>query len=78
MVYTNICQRCRSGNIREVLIFANFARRTISRIQEYRENYYYNSATEGQLKYANSYLCEKSRNQKIRENLDTRKLPDLQ
>ena len=36
---------CRSGNIREVLIFANFARRTISRIQKSCENYYYNSAT---------------------------------
>ena len=31
---------CTSGNIREVLIFANFAR-TNSRIQESRENYYY-------------------------------------
>ena len=37
---------CRSGNIREVLIFANFARRTYSRNQESRKNYYYNSATE--------------------------------
>ena len=36
---------CRSGNIREVSIFANFARRTNSRIQESRENYFYNSAT---------------------------------
>ena len=37
---------CRSGNIREVLIFANFARKTSSRIQESRENYYYyNSGT---------------------------------
>ena len=35
---------CRSGNIREVLIFANFARRINSRIQDSRENYYYNSA----------------------------------
>ena len=32
---------CRSGNIREVLIFE---RKTNSRIQELRENYYYNSA----------------------------------
>ena len=31
---------CRSGNIREVLIFANFARRTNLRIQESRGNYY--------------------------------------
>ena len=37
---------CRSGNIREVLVFANFARMTNSRIQESRENYFcYNSAT---------------------------------
>ena len=36
----------RSCNIREVLIFENFARRTNSRVQESRENYYYyNSAT---------------------------------
>ena len=33
---------CRSGNISEVLIFANFAR-TNSRIQESRENYFSNS-----------------------------------
>ena len=37
---------CRSGNIREVLIFADVARRTNSRIQESRENCYYNSDTE--------------------------------
>ena len=36
---------CRSDNLREVLIFANFAGRDNSRIQEYRENYYYKSAT---------------------------------
>ena len=36
---------CRSGNIREVLIFLNFARRTSSRIQESCKNYYYYSAT---------------------------------
>ena len=35
----------RSGNIREVIIFVYFARRTNSRIQESRENYYYNNAT---------------------------------
>ena len=35
---------CRSSNICGVLIFANFAREKNSRIQEYRENYYYNSA----------------------------------
>ena len=32
---------CRSANIREVFLFANFAN---SRIQESRENYYYNRA----------------------------------
>ena len=37
---------CRSGNICEVLKFVNFAKSTNSRIQESRENYYYNSATE--------------------------------
>ena len=37
---------CKSDNIREVLIFANFAKRISSRIQEPRENYYYNSVTE--------------------------------
>ena len=33
---------CRSGNVREVLIFA---RTTNPQIQESRENYFYNSAT---------------------------------
>ena len=37
---------CRSGNIREVLIFEKFASGANSRIRESRENYYYNSATE--------------------------------
>ena len=37
---------CGSGSIRGVLIFANFGSRTNSQIQESRENYYYNSATE--------------------------------
>ena len=37
---------CRSGNIREVFIFANYGRRKNSRIQEYRENNYYNRVTE--------------------------------
>ena len=36
---------CRSGNVREVLIFANFARTTNPQIEESRENYFYNSAT---------------------------------
>ena len=56
---------CRSGNIREVLIFANFARRTHLRIQELRENYYFNSSTKEKLKFANYKLREKSQNQKI-------------
>ena len=36
---------CKSDNIREGLIFENFARRTNSRIKESLENYYYNSAS---------------------------------
>ena len=52
---------CISGNIREILIFANFARRSNSRIQESRENYHYNSAT-GQNE--NSRIL-KSQNQKL-------------
>ena len=43
--YIWLCAYCRSGHIRDVLIFTNFATRTSSRIQEFRENYYYNSAT---------------------------------
>ena len=58
MVYTTMLQRCkkycRSGNIREVLIFANFASRTNSRIQEFRENYFYNSTNKEKWKFANS------------------------
>ena len=34
---------CRSGNIREVLFFANFASMSNSRIQESCENYYFNT-----------------------------------
>ena len=65
-------QSCRSGNIREVLIFANFAR-TNSRIQECREFCYYNnSATKEKEKFANSKLWWKA------QNLNTRKLLDLQ
>ena len=56
---------CWSGNIREGLIFAIFARRTNSRIQEFHENYFYNSATKEKWKFANSKLCEKSQNQKF-------------
>ena len=57
--------RSGSGNIREVLIFANFVRRTNSRIQESCENYYYDSATEEKEKFANSTLREKSENKKF-------------
>ena len=53
---------CRSGNIREVLIFANFAR-TNSRIQESRENYYYHSATEEKCKFTKSKFRKKYENQ---------------
>ena len=36
---------CRSGNIRKVLIFTNSAKRSNSRIEEFRDFFYYNSAT---------------------------------
>ena len=36
---------CRSGDFREVFIFANFTRRTNSRNQESHKNYVYNSAS---------------------------------
>ena len=36
---------CRSGNIRKVLIFANFAKKTNSPMQESCNFFYYNSAT---------------------------------
>ena len=36
---------CRSGNIRKVLIFSTFARRSNLRIEEFRENYYHKSDT---------------------------------
>ena len=48
---------CSSDNIRKVLIFANFARRTNARIKKSRD-FFYNSATK---KLANSKLREKSR-----------------
>ena len=69
---------CGTGNIREVLIFANSARKTNSRIQEFRENHYYNSATKEKRKFANSKLREKSKNQKFHDELNTQKLPYLQ
>ena len=52
----------RYGDICEILIFA---RRTNSRIQESRENYFYNSALKKKIKIANSKLREKSQNQKF-------------
>ena len=52
---------CRSGNIREVLIFANFVGGGNSRIQDSRENYYYNRAT------------KKSQNQKFAK-IETREI----
>ena len=59
------CAYCRSGNIREVLMTTNFARRTNSRIQESRENYYYNSATKEKEIFANSKLHDKFQNKKF-------------
>ena len=57
---------CRSGYIYEVLIFGNFARRTNSQIQEYRENYFYNIANkEEKWKFVNSKFREKFQNQKF-------------
>ena len=60
---------CWSDNISKILFFANFTRRTNSRIQKSHGNYYYTSATKEKGKLANS---------KLSENLITRKLPDLQ
>ena len=62
---------CRSGDIREVLIFANSKGRTYSRIQESRENYY-NSATKEKYKIANSKLREKSKKKKFAKKILTR------
>ena len=56
---------CRSGNIREVLIFVDFARKTNSRIQKSRKNNFYNGATREKLKFANSKLREKLKTRKI-------------
>ena len=53
---------CRPGNIREVFIFANFVlekfARTNSRIQESRENYYYNRPTNDKWKFPKSEIRE--------------------
>ena len=54
----------RSGNIHEVLFFANFAR-TNSLFQETREKYYYYSVIDEKGKFTNSKLHEKSKNQKF-------------
>ena len=56
---------CRSSNIPKVFIFTNFVRKTNSRIQASRENYYYISATKEKWKSANSKLREKSQNKKF-------------
>ena len=47
---------CKSGNIREVLIFANFAGSTNSRIHEFRDNYFYNSATKKKYIYKHAKI----------------------
>ena len=60
---------CRSGNIREVLIFAKW---TNSRIQKFCTNYYYNSATK---KNINSRILNFVKNRKVRAREN---LPDLQ
>ena len=49
----------------DLVIVANFARRTNSQIQESRENYYYDSATKGKLKFASFKFRGKSQNQKF-------------
>ena len=49
---------CRSGNICEVLIFANFARRTNSRLREYRENDNINSAIKEKCKFQNQKFAK--------------------
>ena len=68
----------RSGDIREVLTIANFTRRTISRIQQSREKYYYNRATKEKRKFANSKHRENQvPKSEIRKNLNTRELLDL-
>ena len=57
-------QDCRSGNTREVLIFAYFARRTNLRIKESRE-YYFKSATKDKRKLTKSNFRGKSHNGKF-------------
>ena len=71
---------CRSGNVREVLtclIFANLARMTNSRIQEYRKNNYNNSAIKEKknLRILNFVKSPKIRN--LRKFKHT-KIPDVQ
>ena len=60
-----LVQYCISGNIREVLIFANFSKRTNSRIQESREKYYYNSVIKEKYEFENYKFHEKSQNRKF-------------
>ena len=48
--------------IRVAYIFANFERRTNARIQEYLENYYYNSAIKEKFKFPNSVKKFKIKN----------------
>ena len=57
---------CRSGNICEVCIFANFMRMANSRIS--LKLLFQYSATEEKEKLANSKLREKSQNQKFVKN----------
>ena len=69
---------CRYRNIREILIFANFAWRTNSRIQESRENDNYNKALLKKNEIRDFLTSWKLTKSEIRENLNTRKLSDLQ
>ena len=66
---------CRSGNMREILIFANFASWTNSRFKNLAKVIFIKMLLK-KLKFENSKLHEKSKT-KIPENLNTRKLPDL-
>ena len=67
----------RSGNIRKVLIFTNFARRTNLRISELREIILIIALPK--IEIYNSRIQDSVKNPKIknRENLDTWKLPEL-
>ena len=54
-----------TGNICEVLIFANFARKTNLRTQKSHDFFHYISDTKEKLKFMNFTLREKSQNKKI-------------